>query len=280
MLRRTLLLMAAGLLTVAGSAAAQLEPTTGFRQSTYATTPQGELQIHVVKPARMKASDRRPAIVLFHGGGWNRGKPGQFYVFGKHLAGRGMVVVMPEYRLKNDHGTTPAESIQDAFTAMRHVRQNAESMGIDPNRIAAGGGSAGGHLAAALATVDPADFNSGDSDVSTMPNALVLFNPVYDNSPDGYGSGRFDDWQKASPLHNIHADMPPTLVLLGDEDNLIPVSTAKAFQAKQKEAGVRSELIIYEGEGHGFFNRNPAQDQTQAAMDAFLVSLGWLETAK
>ena len=112
-----------------------------------------------------------------------------------------------------------------------------------------------------------------------MPAALVLFNPVFDNGPDGYGYDRVKEyWQEFSPLHNLHKEMPPTIVFLGTEDKHIPVSTAEEYKQKMEALGVRCDLHIYEGRQHGFFNYKNPDDYaaTVAEMDRFLVSLGLL----
>ena len=167
---------------------------------------------------------------------------------------------------------------------MRYVRQNARKLGIDPNRIAAGGGSAGGHVAAATATLDR--FDAGKNlHISCVPNALVLFNPVYDNGPNGYGYDRVKDyWEHFSPMHNIDKRHPPAIVFLGDSDNLVPVSTAEAYQQKMQQLGIRSELHVFAGAPHGFFNWNRDQTPdksafiaTVTATDVFLASLGYIE---
>lgn len=126
---------------------------------------------------------------------------------------------------------------------------------------------------------DPGDK---DATVSSKANALLLlFNPVYDNEPEGYGHERAKEWFPAiSPAHNISKDDPPTIVFFGSKDALVPVSTAKKFDVDLKAVGVKSEVWIYEGQPHGFFNesKSPASFMdTVLKMDAFLVSLGWLE---
>jgi acetyl esterase len=252
------------------------EPT---RQVVYKTIGDVELKMHIFEPANHKPSDRRPAIVFFFGGGWNGGTPSQFYTHCAYLASRGMVAMGAEYRIKSRHGTPPSECVKDGKSAMRWVRRHADTLGIDPNKLAAGGGSAGGHVAAATATVTA--FNE-DASVSAVPNAPVLFNPVYDNGPDGYGFSRVEEyWQDFSPAHNIRKGIPPAIVFLGSKDKLIPVATAEKFKAKMESVGARSELMIFEGEGHGFFNfgrgDNANYRKTVIAMDRFLESLGFLE---
>ncbi len=226
--------------------------------------------------------DKRPAVVFFFGGGWNGGTVTQFEQHSKYLASRGMVAFVADYRVKSRQKTGPDACVADGKSAIRWVRTNSDRLGIDPNRIAAGGGSAGGHVAATTGICDGLDDPAEkDSTTSSKANALLLFNPVYDNGPEGYGHDRAKAWFPAiSPAHNITKDDPPTIVFLGSKDSLIPVATAKKFDADLKSVGVQSEVWIYEGQPHGFFNerKNPeAFLDTVLKMDAFLVSLGWLE---
>ena len=232
-------------------------------------------------PGYNSDNGQRPAIVFFFGGGWNSGKVNQFWKHARYLAQRGMVAFLADYRVKNRQGTTPDAAVADGKSAIRWVRENAKRLGIDPDRIAAGGGSAGGHVAATSGICDGLDDPSEqDSPISSKSNALVLFNPVYNNGPDGWGYKRIKKWFPAiSPAHNISQDDPPTIVFLGDADRLIAVSTGENFDRQLKEAGVRSELHIYEGQQHGFFNENKSKESfvdTLLKTDAFLVSLGWL----
>lgn len=247
---------------------------------TYKTIGDVTLKLHVFNPEGHKTSDKRPAIVFFFGGGWNGGSPDQFFPHSAYLASRGMVAISAEYRVRKQHNTTPKESLKDAKSAIRWVREHAGELGIDPARILAGGGSAGGHLAAATATVKGFNDDSDNLEISERPNALVLFNPVYDNSAEGYGYDRVKDyWQEFSPMHNLSKKTPPTIVFLGTDDKHIPVATAEKYKAMMEAKGVRSDLHIYQGQKHGFFNIKNTEyyKKTVAEMDHFLVSLGYLE---
>ncbi len=240
------------------------------------------LKLHIFEPSDHAPTDKRPAIVFFFGGGWIGGSPSQFYPHCAYLASRGMVAMAADYRVKSRNKTTPFECVEDGQSAIRWVRAHAAELGIDPERIAAGGGSAGGHVAAATATVPSLVESSDDQGVDFRPNALVLFNPVYDNGPGGYGYDRVKDrYREISPIHNIHPGMPPAIVFLGTKDKLVPVKTAKAFQSKMKAVGSRSDLVLFEGEPHGFFNFGRGDGSnyrmTVRAMDKFLTSLGWLK---
>lgn len=243
-------------------------------------TPQGELRLHIFNPEGLKPGQQRPAVLFFFGGGWNGGSPSQFYPQANYLADRGIVAISAEYRTKKAHGTDPRACVMDAKSAMRWIRKRAHTFGIDPNRIAAGGGSAGGHLAAATALLS--GFNEPDEDTSTScrPEALILFNPVFDNSEKGYGHERVKEyWQDFSPMNNLKKGTPPTIVFLGTNDKWIPVATAQDYKKIMEKDGDRCDLHLYKDQPHGFFN-SAKYNETVSEMDLFLVSLGWLQPKK
>ena len=94
-----------------------------------------------------------------------------------------------------------------------------------------------------------------DLSVSSRPDALVLFNPVFDNGPGGFGHGRVKTyWEDISPVHNISSMAPPLLVFLGTEDKYISVDSTKLYKVRMEEAGRRCDLHLYKGLEHGFFN--------------------------
>ena len=137
----------------------------------------------------------------------------------------------------------------------RAIRSNAKIFNIDPDKLVAGGASAGGHLAAATAFIEGYNDENDVLEIDPKPNALVLFNPVIDNGPNGYGYERIGDaYTTFSPIHNIKKPVPPTIFFLGDQDHHIPVATAEAFKSKIEAQGGVCEVHIYKGEGHGFFN--------------------------
>jgi acetyl esterase/lipase len=249
----------------------------------YKTVVERNLRLILVKPTSWSPSDSRPAVLFFHGGGWIGGSRTQFLDQSKYLAKQGVVCGLIEYRLLDpDENEPPVVCIQDARSAMRYVRANAAQFGIDPNRIAAGGGSAGGHLAAYLGTTDGLDDPQDDLAVSARADAMLLFNPVYDNGPGGWGTERVGDrYPEFSPLHNITPDDAPHVVFHGSEDHLIPAATVRRFRNLMAAVGVKSELRLYEGAGHGFFNRSRDDGiwyrKTVIAMHRFLNELGWIE---
>ena len=237
------------------------------------------LYLDIYYPANYDTVQSYPAIVFFFGGGWKVGDVTQFEPHAAYLSDRGMVCILADYRTASRHQTSPFESLKDAKSAMRFVRKHAKEYHLDTAKIAAAGGSAGGHLASATAFIEGYNETSDDLSVRCKPNALVLFNPVIDNGPGGYGYERIGDaYKEFSPLHNITAGAPPTLFLLGTEDDLIPVETARYYQKVMDRVGSRCDLALFEGEKHGFFNyRNLVNYQkTVFVMDTFLVSLDYL----
>lgn len=245
----------------------------------YKTAVWETIAMVVDKPADWKATDKRPAIVFFFGGGWVGGRIDQFQRHCAYLASRGMVGIRVDYRVipKGDKGP-PLMCVMDAKSAMRYVHSHAAELGVDADRIAAGGGSAGAHLAAFTALADGLDDPSDDLKVSCKPKALVLFNPVFDNGPGQWGHERVGSrYLEFSPAHHITQGAPPTTIFLGDADKLIPLSVVTTFETKMKSAGSRCDVHIYPGAGHGFFNKPEYHTQTLLEADKFLASLGWIK---
>jgi len=233
-------------------------------------------------PPEFKKSKKYPAIVFYFGGGWNGGTIKQFQPQAEYFASRGMITICADYRVRSRHKTTPYESVKDAKSSIRFLRQHAKKLNINPKKIAASGGSAGGHLAAACGTLPGLDEPGEDLQISSKANALVLFNPVFDNGPDGFEHERMGErWQEISPAHNIKKGAPPTIVFLGREDHLIPASIAENYKTKMEAVGNRCDLFLYEGQGHGFFNNYKNEgvyfQKTVHETDLFLKSLRYLK---
>ena len=243
--------------------------------------PGQELKIFIEKPEGWKATDQRTAVVFFFGGGWVGGTAEQFRYQSEALAKRGAVGFRVEYRtVGKDSGALPLECCADAKSSLRWIRSRAAEYGIDPARIVGAGGSAGGHLAAFAAMVNGLDDPADDKGISCKPDALILFNPVLNNGPGQWGHGRVGArYREFSPAHHVTMHAPPTCVFLGDQDKLIGVPVLREFEADMKSAGVRCDVHITPGAGHGFFNKEPHRSETLAKADAFLVSHGWLPAA-
>lgn len=253
--------------------------TQEIKQIMYKQIDTTALYMNVYFPENFDTNSSYPAVIFFFGGGWKGGSNAQFEPHAKYFSSRGMVCFLPDYRVNSRQKTSPFESLKDAKSAIRYIRKNAEEFRVDTSKIVAAGGSAGGHLAAATALIKKFNEELEDSSICCKPNALVLFNPVIDNGPGGYGYERIGDrYKDFSPLHNIVKDAPPTIFFLGTMDKLIPVETAKYYQTVMEKVGSRCGLFLYEGEGHGFFKFKPEYFQkTVFEMDKFLISLGYLK---
>lgn len=237
-----------------------------------------KLYLHIYKPKDFDASKIYKSIVFFHGGGWNGGNHKAFRRQASYLATRGMIAISAEYRLFNTHKTTPFTAVEDAKSTIRFVRKHAKELNIDITKIAAGGGSAGGHLAAACGNIEGLEGANEDLSISSKPDALVLFNPVYDNSKKGYGFRRMEGrYLEISPLHNITKNAPPTIVFFGTNDKTTPVISSKEYEQKMKEVGSRIDLHFYEGAAHSFFNKGEYFIDTLKKTDEFLESLGYIQ---
>jgi acetyl esterase len=256
----------------------------GYKEFTYKQIDTITLKLFVKNPDNFNSEKQYPTIIFFFGGGWNSGDVNQFKPHADYLASRGMITVLADYRVNTRHQTTPFDAVADAKSAIRFLRQNARELNIDKEKIAASGGSAGGHLAAAAATVPGLNDPKDDLQVSAKPNALVLFNPVFDNGPTGYGFERIGErYTEISPMHNIGEGTPPTIVFLGTKDHLIPVETANLYKQKMELTGNRCDVFFYEDRGHGFFNyRHDSENgnrfytKTLLQTDLFLESIGYL----
>ncbi len=201
--------------------------------------------------------DTRPAVVFFFGGGWAGGNPNQFCEHCQALSKLGMVASSAEYRVRSRNKTTPLECVKDAKSAVRWVREHAAELGIDPNRIVASGGSAGGHIAACAGTVRGYEEAGENLEVSSLPNAMILFNPVLDTSKEtGFAPDKFaPELQTAlSPCHQVRKGIVPTIVFHGTTDTTVPFEQAERFTQLMKDAGNDCVLVPFPDKGHGFFN--------------------------
>lgn len=251
----------------------------------YKTIGDRPLHLHVFAPPGHRSSDRRPAVLFFYGGGWSRGTPLQHYPEARHFAARGYVAITVDYRVTSTHpGATPFDSLSDAKSAFRHVRQNASLYGIDPARLIGAGASAGAQLALAAALATDFDDPADDRSVSPRPDALVLWYPVLDNGPAGYGAERVGDrYSQFSPFHLVSTvQPPPTLLFLGTRDMHLSVARAEEYQQLARGSGARCELKLFEGGQHAFYDyRNPSPEnralraECLSAADTFLRSLGY-----
>ena len=213
------------------------------------------IRLDVYRPAASAPpGELRPAVIQVHGGGWIFGSRNEQGIpLLNHLAANGWVGFNVDYRL-SPRATFP-DPVVDVKRAIAWVREHAEDLGVDPNRIALTGGSAGGHLVAhvGLTANDPA-YQPGFEEADTSLAAVVPFYGLYDLlDEDHHHHAGISDWlferifikrsraddpdafRRASPTHQVHAEAPPFLVFHGEDDSLVPVEDGRAFVAALSE---------------------------------------------
>lgn len=245
-----------------------------------------ELRLHVVKPTGWSQSNHRPCLISFFGGGWNNGNPGTSIVWARWAAEQGLVGIAPDYRTRDRQGGTPEDCISDGRAAVRWIVAHATELGIDPAKIIALGGSAGGHVAAwtAIAKAGPA---KDDPAPETIPAALILLSPVSDTKEGGYGGPKRFGGDAARALaasvpDQMSAWMPPTIIFHGTTDQTVPLANSVALRAALVRTGNRCELVTFEGLGHSYSSSRygeagkAAGEKTKQDATAFLASLGLL----
>lgn len=241
------------------------------------------LYLHVFETKAYKKPTA--AIVFFFGGGWVGGHPKQFYQQSAYLASRGILAISAEYRVKNIHGTTPFDCVEDGKSAIRWVREHAKELFVDPNKVIASGGSAGGHVAVCTALIDGLENPNENLSISSVPNAVVGFNPVFDTTEKGYGVKKVKGREtEISPCHQVKENVVPMLLFHGKADKTVPFENAERFNTLMQAAGNNCNLVAFDGQGHGFFNgsffRKNTNDKlfnsTMYDVDVFLTDLGYL----
>lgn len=201
-----------------------------------------------------------PTLLQVHGGGWVIGdKKQQARPLMNHLAALGWVCFAPNYRL-SPRATFP-DHLVDVKRAIAWVREHGTEYGADPGFLVITGGSAGGHLAALAAlTQNAPEYQPGFEDADTSVQGCVTFYGVYDlHGETGTKASKVrherlmtklvlktreaEAFVKASPLAQVHADVPPFLVIHGRNDSMVPVAEARAFVARLRE--MSSQPVIY-----------------------------------
>lgn len=262
-------------------------PDTPTAIRTYKSVHGVELKAHIFDPPTLDA-EPRPAIVFFHGGGWNAGSPEWAYARARRYAAKGLTAIAIQYRLSDFKTITPLDAMADTRDAIRWIRAHATELHVDPGKVAVYGWSAGGHLGVSAMLFD--DGPAGG--VRAAPDALVLLSPAVSVSSSGFLRslllGRAEN-AAISPTDHVRAGMPPMIIFNGDRDVVTPVGAAQRFCEAVKGAGGRCELHVYPGVGHlltrkldresqemGPFDPDPATvDDTLSKADAFLASLGY-----
>ena len=268
---------------------------TSINEVTYRTTADVNVKLYYILPAKVKANAKLPAIVWIHGGAWVGGKANTFFANAAYCALKAAVGISIEYRVIDNPKTSISDCISDCKAAIAYIKANAAKLHIDTTKIAIVGESAGGHLAACMALLD--------TNNSTTPAALVLYNPVVNlatgsfikylnaevalqrNKPLDTTSLllQYQNAAKAiSPLYLVKKKLPPTLLINGIEDKITPYAFAVAFADSIKKYKTKQTLILLPNVSHAFAIAHYKSSEQQVIdallqADVFLSKLGLLK---
>ncbi|MBI4584434.1 MAG: alpha/beta hydrolase [Planctomycetes bacterium] len=247
----------------------------------YGKVDEVELKLDWARPQGAKGG--LPGVVCVHGGGWSGGKRQDFKFLVERLARSGYFAATVSYRLAPKH-QFPAQ-VEDVKCAVSWLRAHAQELGLDPNRLGAVGGSAGGHLVLMLGVLGPGDGFKGpcaDGAISSQVEAVVnLFGPadlttrrwseaaqgILNNFLGGTPDEKLDAYKAASPVVYITRDDPPILTFHGTADPLVPFEQAEILHRALTAAGVANRLVPMEGHGHGWGGKD--LERTLRELDFF-----------
>jgi acetyl esterase/lipase len=198
------------------------------------------------------AKEPLPAVVFIHGGAWTLGDKGNDSVHAKKLAARGYCVLSINYRLAPKH-RFPAQ-LEDCKLALQWLRDHADSLGADANRIGVWGYSAGGHLSALLAleadagAPRPVACVSGGApcDLTRFPPDTQTLSGVFGGTPRSLP----EVYRKASPIVHVSEDDPPMFLFHGAKDWLVSDENSNAMKQRLEEAKVAFEYVSVPNKGH------------------------------
>jgi acetyl esterase len=244
---------------------------------TYRTVDGEQLGLDVYQPA--KKGKNRPAVVVVHGGAWSAGDKSWFAQQSNQLADRGFVAFSINYRLAPAH-TYPA-AVEDVEAAVEWVRKHAKEYGVDPKRIGALGGSAGGHLVGVLATDGKGSLKTGHRVAAVVswsgPMDFVSLAPAAGTNAGGsfrtflgcLPDACPDTYAAASPVTHVDKTDSPMLIV-NSTNELVPQSQADTMKAALDKAGVANQAIILPGSAHSRAYSNQVWDQTVTFLENYL----------
>ncbi len=261
------------------------------RTVVYRRVGERELKLFLFPPPATAGAGPFPVVVAIHGGGWKMGTPDLVYAHCRYFAARGAFAVSVNYRLADGEQVQIGDCVADVRAAVRWLLAHAAEERLDPRRVVLTGDSAGGHLAAAAALLpDPEADAPGATTKPLRPAALVLFNPVVDIAALPWrryapGLSRLPTGdlpadspaRVLSPCEFVRSGLPPTLIVHGVLDPVVPIPQVRRFAAAMKEARNDCELLELAKTTHAFvlpgYAPVPTTQNAVLAMDRFLVRL-------
>lgn len=252
---------------------------------TYKTIDDISLKLHIYTPKDLTKNEKRPAILFIHGGSWVAGNPAVHAFESLYFSKRGFITATMSYRLLKKGANTPLDCFDDAKSAIQYLRENAEQLNIDSDKIICSGGSAGGHLAASLSNVHNINTANETSSTSYRPNALILLYPAFDLINAWKGGRKI--CEKAginissfSPAQLVTSETPPTLILSGSKDRISTTQSNIDFIKLMEKYHNSAFFIEFEGRGHKLFQRNKNDPHFRAAifhMETFLKQQNYID---
>lgn len=239
----------------------------------YSTHLRSELTQYTV--TRPLTAGVLPAVVVLHGGGWAKGKPDDMQRYVEHIVRSGWVAINAGYRLAPE-SLWPAQR-EDLHALMADISQRAGELGVDPNRIAVLGYSAGAHLALVAGTQPnprvprpvALALGAGPYDLRAYPES-ELVRTFLGGTPSVVGSGVMND---ASPLLAVNAFTPPSYLWHGTWDLTVDIEQSQSLVSALQKAKVPVQLDERFGRGH--ITNYLVDEDAWKAIDAFLRP--WLE---
>lgn len=219
-----------------------------------------------------------PAAILVHGGGWMRGdRVWNMEPLFPVLADAGIAWFSISYRLASDFMNI-GSAVADVRQATRYVRENATKYGIDPQRLALIGESAGAHLSSLAAFEDPKQVAAvvalyGPADLELLAKTSPVVPPQIRSAVEasGFAELLLGHLRSLSPVQHVRSDAPPFLLIHGTADHIVPFEQSVEFQNTLRAAGAVCDLISVPGGGHGMrYWNNPAQTRYRADLVAWL----------
>lgn len=245
--------------------------------------PDPDLNIHFYLPDSHTEGPPRPVILFFFSSGWDRGHVTQFAPQALHFADRGAVTGLVEYRTDASHGASPVQAMQDGRSAVRWVRENAERLNIDPERVTVAGGRAGGLIAGTLLlSTKLQDDPDDNTETDGKPNCAMLFSSMIDLDKDAYGVDRFASVGEAKSYglsQFITFSQRPLIIFHGTADRFIDYKDVEHFAKKLKRKKNVCEFFPFDGRDENFYNLNVDPFSYEAVLeqcDRFLVENGML----
>ncbi len=261
----------------------------------YAGTDNPRQRLELLVPKKRASDKPLPVVAFIHGGGWRNGdKTGGRRRVASYVTSGQFVGVSIGYRLSGE-ATWPAQ-IHDCKAAIRWLKANADSLGIDPDRIGVWGSSAGGHLVAMLGTSgNVADLEGklgshtavssrvscvvdeyGPTNFLTMNDFPSRIDHLSATSPEslligGQITEHEDKVRHASPLTYVSKDDPPFLIIHGTDDPLVPYNQSKVLEAALQKAGVAVSLQTITAGQHGGFRSRELDRRTRLFFEKHLL---------